>query len=617
MVKTTSIFFISFVSILGVLIMVDIVEASSPILNFSDITSGPKTGNTDGIGSGAIVTIWGNYLGSAQGSSKIYVGDVEATAVYYWKNADGQLPGGPADLYTYHKMQEITFAIPSSAPNGETTIKVVVGGINSTTLPFTVRAGNIYFVKSTGNDTTGNGSWENAWANLSNALSGDGKISAGDVIYSVGVGSMSDVNIGSTTAQVGTLSDPYSVICYPNISCSATNGNTANFRNWNGANRYWNFSKFSLATDYQAFSIFQGSRIIGNNVTGPTINSGYSGWVGGGCAGNVSDNCGGHRIYGNEVHDYGAVDGSVDQFQHLFYISNRSGSVAEGFEIAWNNLHDNPIYQGIHIYDQELCGGWSGSINIHHNVVKNQGGNAININFGCVSNPTTINVYNNLTITDTYYNLPGLSAPAAALRVDASSDTVVNIVNNTFSGWASANSVGSGFLTYENNIFLGNRNVAYVSGTPDIYDNNLFYDVVGSPAVPAWAEYSESPRLINYVPELESPVIDSGSDTIVTYSVTDMIGGPHISGNIDIGAIQYVSSEITVRSDVNNSSVTNTTDALLTLRNSLGLSMDGTAWQVGATTGDVDCSGTSNSTDALLILRYSLGLSMGGTSWCE
>ncbi|KKP67431.1 MAG: hypothetical protein UR66_C0015G0016 [Candidatus Moranbacteria bacterium GW2011_GWE1_35_17] len=71
------------------------------------------------------------------------------------------------------------------------------------------------------------------------------------------------------------------------------------------------------------------------------------------------------------------------------------------------------------------------------------------------------------------------------------------------------------------------------------------------------------------------------------------------------------------RSDVDNSSATNTTDALLTLRNSLGLSMDGTAWQVGAMTGDVNCSGTSNSTDALLILRYSLGLSMEETSWCE
>ncbi len=71
------------------------------------------------------------------------------------------------------------------------------------------------------------------------------------------------------------------------------------------------------------------------------------------------------------------------------------------------------------------------------------------------------------------------------------------------------------------------------------------------------------------------------------------------------------------RGDVDNSSTTNTTDALLTLRNSLGLSMTGTAWQASATTGDVDCNGTSNSTDALLILRYSLGLNMTSTAWCE
>ncbi|KKP83911.1 MAG: hypothetical protein UR82_C0016G0011 [Candidatus Moranbacteria bacterium GW2011_GWF1_35_5] len=85
-----------------------------------------------------------------------------------------------------------------------------------------------------------------------------------------------------------------------------------------------------------------------------------------------------------------------------------------------------------------------------------------------------------------------------------------------------------------------------------------------------------------------------------------------------IKRIDYsIAGDNTLKSDVDNSSATNTTDALLTLRNSLGLSMDGTAWQMGATTGDVDCSGSSNSTDALLILRYSLGLSMDGTRWCE
>ncbi len=72
-----------------------------------------------------------------------------------------------------------------------------------------------------------------------------------------------------------------------------------------------------------------------------------------------------------------------------------------------------------------------------------------------------------------------------------------------------------------------------------------------------------------------------------------------------------------IRSDADNNSTTNTTDALLTLRNSLGLSMTATAWQASVTTGDVDCNGISNSTDALLILRYSLGLEMGTTAWCE
>ncbi len=68
--------------------------------------------------------------------------------------------------------------------------------------------------------------------------------------------------------------------------------------------------------------------------------------------------------------------------------------------------------------------------------------------------------------------------------------------------------------------------------------------------------------------------------------------------------------------DVDNSGTINTADALLTLRNSVGLSMTSTAWQVGANTGDVNCDGTSNSADALLILRYSVGLVMGSTAWC-
>ena len=71
------------------------------------------------------------------------------------------------------------------------------------------------------------------------------------------------------------------------------------------------------------------------------------------------------------------------------------------------------------------------------------------------------------------------------------------------------------------------------------------------------------------------------------------------------------------RFDVNGSQSITTTDALLTLRNSLGLEMDNTEWQTSESTGDVNCDGAANSTDALLILRYSLGLSMSETLWCE
>ena len=85
-------------------------------------------------------------------------------------------------------------------------------------------------------------------------------------------------------------------------------------------------------------------------------------------------------------------------------------------------------------------------------------------------------------------------------------------------------------------------------------------------------------------------------------------------GNSDIGAYEYLPS---IRADVDQNSTINSIDAMLTLRNSLGLDMSQTNWFSSTTTGDVNCDGTTNSTDAMLILRHSLGLDMNGTGWCE
>jgi hypothetical protein len=99
----------------------------------------------------------------------------------------------------------------------------------------------------------------------------------------------------------------------------------------------------------------------------------------------------------------------------------------------------------------------------------------------------------------------------------------------------------------------------------------------------------------------------------VSYFVDDFI-----MDNQRIGPSYFsmLNNNATIRADVDQSGGVNSTDALLTLRNSLGLEMSGTNWQASSTTGEVNCDSISNSTDALLILRSSLGLEMSGTGWC-
>src|SRR4051794_9436066 len=92
--------------------------AQPPVLNFSDLTSGPKTGNTDtSLGQtsgtdGVIVTVWGTNLGATQGSSKVFVNGAEAS-VYSWGNATA-----PADLHTRHHLQMIAFQVSHLATDG-------------------------------------------------------------------------------------------------------------------------------------------------------------------------------------------------------------------------------------------------------------------------------------------------------------------------------------------------------------------------------------------------------------------------------------------------------------------------------------------------------------------
>ena len=81
--------------------------AAAPVLTFTDLVIGPNTGNSDTShgqvagADGAIVTVWGKYLGASQGGSQVTFNGTPAR-VYTWGNATA-----PADLFTRHKMQMI------------------------------------------------------------------------------------------------------------------------------------------------------------------------------------------------------------------------------------------------------------------------------------------------------------------------------------------------------------------------------------------------------------------------------------------------------------------------------------------------------------------------------
>src|ERR1700756_5338362 len=100
-------------------------QAAPPRIFFSDLESGPKSGGQNN--NGVWVTIWGKGFGATQGTSTVTVGAGAVASYPLW--SDGK----------------IIFQLGAGATTGN--IVVNVPGVGSSNgLPFTVRAGNIFFV---------------------------------------------------------------------------------------------------------------------------------------------------------------------------------------------------------------------------------------------------------------------------------------------------------------------------------------------------------------------------------------------------------------------------------------------------------------------------------------
>ena len=407
------------------------VYAAPPVLLFSDITSGPKTGLGDGVGSGAIVTVWGTGLGSSQGSSSLSCGGQAPAHVYYWGNADGS--GGPADLYTYHRMQEISFSISGSAANGAGTISITVGGVTSNNLPFTIRSGNIYHIKSNGSDSN-NGSYGSPWRTATGIY---GRLSPGDIVYLHDGANQIDTYSSSPrfagirlSGASGTAANPLALITWP-MAHVVVRGDTYGIINQ--GTKYLTVSKFIVqagrnsepgttgrSTGIQTNS---GGRAVGNTITDREEVVGSSGCADGGEAaimgtnlgakGSGEDTIGGFKIYGNYIFEWGC--NNTHKYEHTTYISNRSGRTSGSGtnfavpapEYGWNLLYNNHARGGLVFYDEnngdsDPCGDLTGTLKFHDNVVINQksytiqAGTTHSYSNQCLS--VDVEIFNNLLI---------------------------------------------------------------------------------------------------------------------------------------------------------------------------------------------------------------------------
>jgi hypothetical protein len=582
---------ISFIFIIfGIFGLINFSHANSlPGLNFSDIVDGPNTGLGDGLGSGSIVTVWGNNLGATQGSSHVYFTDStsvrrDAAYVYYWKNADGSLPSGPADLYAYQKMQEIAFSLPDGAA-GQGTITIETDGGTSNSLPFTVRTGNIYWVGDTPGgidpNNSNNGSYGAPWATVSYPSGAESKIAAGSIIYLFDHTTEGSFYVRTHSGSAG---NENALISYPGHTsgtivaneCIRTNGvQYCGFRTYLNP-QYWVQSKLSFIAISNGIITTPHGRIIGNEVTDGSV-AGNTPYIdcaegAGGAISSSRGNQAAAKIYGNYIHDFGCQ--ATSNQQHTTYFTNRLANGATGdvapLDFEWNYLRDNQARFGIHFYDEHGCYGYTDTTKVAHNVVVNQVSPGFNVG-GWICNvgyaiPGDFDVFDNLFVNNGLLGDNGTDPQAIQVQ-GAQVTGRYRFYNNTivtpgYDG-ASSNSNESAAITipgptygtvarrfsgtweWVNNIVVQGHNLGYVginTGAPTVHSNNLWYDSDGVFSPPTWdtLPINENPELGgDYALQSISPAIDTGYDAGAIL-VSDILGISRPQGAAyDIGAFEF------------------------------------------------------------------------------
>jgi len=463
-------------------------QTPQPQIFFSDLESGPNTGGQNG--SGAFVTIWGKGFGATQNTSTITVGAGQAANYPVWSDT------------------KITFQLGGATTTGN--IVVNVAGVGpSSSLPFTVRAGNIYFVATTGSDTAA-GTFAAPWKTM---LKAKNTIAAGDIAYIEN--GVTQTTLDNFTAYIsmdnnnssnsGTATAPKALIAYPNatVVVGAVGGLAYGIRTPNiGTHEdYWVISQLHIFGGTQAMDLSgTGWRIIGNEMQCPNADGEV------GCfemsTGNQT------KFYGNEIHNAG-INPTSSKFYHAVYFSTDSNHV----DVGWNHIHDNFTCRALQFHSSPLCSPSCGAgdttgfnqfdLHVHDNLIHGDNCNGINL---ATVDPSKgpVEAYNNVIYHVGLADPQGEAAAYSCIYLAGITNTgaagtgTVQAFNNTLSDCSPNNSslasglrgafnVGGGpatlLLNLRNNVVYQNAGEIYVDGVKSQItgDHNLWFGVGAAP----------------------------------------------------------------------------------------------------------------------------------------
>jgi hypothetical protein len=396
-------------------------QTPPPLLFFSDLTSGPASGNSDhtyASSGGVYVTLYGNFLDNF---SSIKLNGASCLTVV----------SSPAAWRWYERM---IVMLGTTCTTGNWSITTPAGTwsgpmVSTTSGPdFTVRSGNIYYVSTTGSDSNA-GTFSSPWATIPFAVQTAGK-TAGNTIYAMnGVAATVDDGQGWGAALTmrdawcqGSASAPNAFIGYPGatatIGCSPAtcSGGIRGLRSTDYsadyARGFWTFAEVYFRSG--------GNGAV--DISGGTMRqTACSAWNGGlaGCESRgwrfVGDDVSNansaqttafqlslaiqSKVYGNYLHDL--VLNSTSRLDQSLYLSTD----ANYDEVAWNEIYNNKGRGGMQTHSSNLCwpncaGDQTGFIlhdlSIHDNMIHHINEEGILIDTVDPSMGSGIQVYNNV-----------------------------------------------------------------------------------------------------------------------------------------------------------------------------------------------------------------------------